>query len=275
MKILVTGARGMLGTELCAVLRQRHDVLAFDAAEADLTKPAAVDLLAAPRPDAMVHCAAMADVDGCERDPDAAYAVNALGTRHAALACQRLDVPLLYVSTDFVFDGAKREPYYEWDQPNPLGHYGRSKLAGEQAVRELLAKFFIVRTSWLFGKHGKNFVSTIIQRARETGTVSVVDDQTGSPTSATDLCGAIARLIESPYYGTYHVTNGGACTWHALAAEAVRLAGIAAEVVPIRSADYPTPTRRPAYSVLRNFCWERTFGQPLRPWPEAVRSYFA
>ncbi len=131
MKVLVTGARGMLGTDLCLELGKKHEVLAFDLAEADLTKPQAIDALVNARPDAVVHAAAMANVDGCERDPDAAYAVNTLGTRHVALACRRLDIPLLYVSTDFVFDGAKREPYYEWDQANPLGHYGRSKLAGE------------------------------------------------------------------------------------------------------------------------------------------------
>ncbi|HTY08314.1 MAG TPA: dTDP-4-dehydrorhamnose reductase [Candidatus Edwardsbacteria bacterium] len=275
MKVLVTGARGMLGTDLCAALRQSHQVVAFDLAEADLTKPGSVDLLAAQRPDAVAHCAAFANVDGCERDPELAYAVNALGTRHAALACQRLGIPLLYISTDFVFDGAKRQPYYEWDQPNPLGHYGRSKLAGEAVVRELLDRSFIVRTSWLFGKHGTNFVSTIIKKAGESGQVKVVDDQTGSPTYAADLAAAIAQLISSPYYGTYHITNGGCCTWHGFAAEAIRLAGARAAAVPITSDQFPTPTRRPAYSVLKNFCWERTFGRPLRPWQEALKDHLS
>lgn len=275
MRILVTGARGMLGTDLCAELGKRHDVTGFDLAEADLTAPASVAALAAQRPQAVIHCAAMADVDGCERDPDAAYAVNALGTRHVALACQRLDVPLLYVSTDFVFDGAQREPYVEWDRPNPLGHYGRSKLAGETCVRELLPRHFIVRISWLFGKHGRNFVASILSKARSEGTVRVVSDQTGSPTYAPDLSAALARLVESPYFGTYHLTNGGSCTWHQLAAEAVRLAGVPATVLPIAAAEYPTPTRRPAYSVLRNFCWERTFGAPLRPWQDALREYLS
>jgi dTDP-4-dehydrorhamnose reductase len=275
MKILVTGARGMLGTDLCLELEKKHEVLAFDLAEADLTQPQAVDVLVRARPDALVHAAAFANVDGCERDPDTAYAVNALGTRHVALACQRLNVPMLYVSTDFVFDGEKHEPYYEWDQTNPLGHYGRSKLAGELTVRELSSKFFIVRISWLFGRHGKNFVSTIIQKAREAGQVKVVSDQVGSPTYAVDLSRAIARMIETQFYGTYHLTNGGQCSWHEFAAEAVRIAGIKAEVVPIRSGEFPTPTKRPAYSVLKNFCWERTFGAPLRPWRDALREYLA
>ena len=271
----MTGARGMLGAELCAALAPTHEVVAFDLPEADLTAPGSIDAIAARRPEALVHCAAMTDVDGCERDPQAAYAVNALGARHAALACQRLGAPLLYVSTDFVFDGAKREPYYEWDQPNPLGHYGRSKLAGEQAVRELLAQFFIVRTSWLFGRRGRNFVDGILAKARADGAVRVVNDQTGSPTRAADLAAALARLIGTQYFGTYHVTNGGCCTWHELAAEAVRLSGIRAEVAPISSADYPTPTRRPAYSVLANFCWERTFGAPLRPWRDALKEHLS
>jgi dTDP-4-dehydrorhamnose reductase len=275
MKILVTGARGMLGTDLCAELAKKHAVTGLDIEDADLTKPASIGILASHRPEAMIHTAAMANVDGCERDPDAAYAVNTLGTRHAALACQRLGIPLLYVSTDFVFDGSKREPYYEWDQLNPLGHYGRSKLAGERVVLELLPRHFIVRTSWLFGRHGKNFVSTILNKAGETGEVKVVDDQCGSPTYAPDLSAAMARLIESPYYGTYHLTNGGSCTWHAFASEAVRLKGIKANVLPISSADYPTPTTRPAYSVLNNFCWERTFGQPLRPWQDALKDYLS
>jgi dTDP-4-dehydrorhamnose reductase len=275
MKVLVTGAQGMLGTDLCLELGKKHEVLAFDLAEADLTKPQAVDLLVSAKPDAVVHAAAFANVDGCERDPDTAYLVNALGTRHVALACQRLDVPLLYVSTDFVFDGEKREPYYEWDRTNPLGHYGRSKLAGEAIVRELSSKFFIARTSWLFGKHGKNFVSTIIQKAREAGQVKVVSDQTGSPTYAVDLARAIARLIGTQYYGTYHLTNGGSCTWHEFAAEAVRLAGIKADVLPINSSEFPTPTPRPAYSVLKNFCWERTFGESPRPWQQALGEYLS
>jgi dTDP-4-dehydrorhamnose reductase len=273
MKILVTGAKGMLGTDLCAELQKKHTVTGIDIDDTDLTKPDSVGVIEAHRPEAVIHCAAMANVDACERDPDAAYAVNGLGTRHAALACQRLGVPLLYVSTDFVFDGAKREPYYEWDQPNPLGHYGRSKLAGECVVRELLARHFIVRTSWLFGRHGRNFVSTIMEKAAAAGEVKVVDDQCGSPTYAPDLSAAITRLIETDYYGVYHISNSGSCTWHAFASEAVRLKGVNAKVMPISSAEFPTPTRRPAYSVLKNFCWEKTFGAPLRPWQDALKEY--
>jgi dTDP-4-dehydrorhamnose reductase len=275
MRILVTGARGQLGAELCRELSGRHQVTGIDIQDLDLTGQDSVGRLVSYGPEMVLHCAAMTDVDGCERDPRKARAVNGDGTRHAALACRELNVPLLYISTDFVFDGAKGQPYCEWDTPHPLGHYGRSKLEGEQHVRELLKNFYIVRTSWLYGRQGKNFVQTVLAKARESGLVRVVSDQVGSPTYARDLCRAIAELIGSGRFGTYHLTNAGSCSWHGLACKAVELCGIPAKVVPISSSEYPTPTRRPAYSVLRNFCWERNFGKILRPWEEGLAEYLA
>jgi len=263
----------MLGSDLVPALSAKHRVDSIDIQEADLAQPASVAALADRKPEMIVHLAAMTNVDGCERDPEQAYRVNGLGTRHAALACQRLGVPMLYISTDFVFDGSKKEPYLECDAPNPLGHYGRSKLAGEAAVRELLRQFYIVRTSWLYGRNGKNFVAAILQKAREAGEVKVVDDQIGSPTYTRDLAEAIALLIDSNISGTYHLSNSGSCSWFEFATEAVRLAGIKATVRPIKSSEYPTPTRRPAYSVLDNFCWRQSFGQPLRDWKEGLRDF--
>ncbi|MBU1355989.1 MAG: dTDP-4-dehydrorhamnose reductase [Candidatus Edwardsbacteria bacterium] len=273
MKILVTGAKGMLGTDLCLELAGDHQVTGIDIQDIDITSEEAIKKIIGYHPEFIIHCAAMTNVDGCEKDPDTAYAVNGLGTKNVVLACRQLDIPVLYISTDFVFDGAKGEPYCEWDQPNPLGHYGRSKLEGENHVRELLKKFYIVRTSWLYGKQGRNFVSTILAKARETGTIKVVNDQVGSPTYARDLCRAIARLISSNKYGTYHLSNSGACSWFDFAKRAVELSGTKAEVLSISSSDYPTPTKRPAFSVLRNFCWERTFGETLRPWEEGLKDY--
>ncbi len=275
MRLLVTGARGMLGSELCDILSANHQVVGIDIQEIDLTKGDAPQAVAGYLPEMVLHCAAMTDVDGCERDPAAARAVNGEGTRHVAMACRELGAPLLYISTDFVFDGAKGQPYCEWDSPNPLGHYGRSKLEGEQHVRELLKEFYIVRTSWLYGSKGRNFVRTVLAKAREAGTVRVVSDQVGSPTYARDLARAISQLISSGKYGTYHLTNSGICSWFDLARKAVELAGIPAAVMPITSGEYPTPTRRPAYSVLRNFCWERNFGSLLRPWEEGLADYLA
>ncbi|MDQ7798609.1 MAG: dTDP-4-dehydrorhamnose reductase [Candidatus Edwardsbacteria bacterium] len=273
MKILVTGAKGMLGADLCREVAGGHQVTGIDVQEVDLVSADAVERLVGYDPEIILHCAAMTNVDGCEKDPAAAYAVNGLGTRNVALASRQLDIPMLYVSTDFVFDGKKGEPYCEWDEPRPLGHYGRSKLDGENSVRELLKKFYIVRTSWLYGKQGRNFISTILAKAKEAGTIKVVNDQVGSPTYVRDLCRAIARLIASDKYGTYHLSNSGACSWYDLARKAVEMSGIKSEVLPIASSEYPTPTTRPSYSVLRNFCWERTFGETLRPWEEGLRDY--
>lgn len=271
--ILVTGAKGMLGTDLCAELSAQHQVTGVDLGDFDLSHKEAVEAIADINPQLVVHCAAMTNVDGCEIDPDKAYLVNGLGTRHAALACQKLDIPLLYISTDFVFDGTKREPYYEWDSPNPLGHYGRSKLAGETEVRSLLNKYYIVRTSWLYGPNGKNFVASILKKARETGQVKVVDDQTGSPTYTRDLCNALSMLVQSNLYGVYHLSNSGSCSWHQFAKAAMQHAGVKADLLPIKSHEYPTPTKRPAYSVLNNFVWNKEFKTPLRHWEEGLKDY--
>jgi dTDP-4-dehydrorhamnose reductase len=263
----------MLGRDLVPVLSERHQVDGVEVEDFDLTDPGAAAHIVSRKPELVAHLAAMTNVDGCERDPERAMLVNGQGTRNAALACRELDVPMLYISTDFVFDGTKSSPYREDDPANPLGHYGRSKLAGEQAVRETLRKFYIARISWLFGPHGRNFVSSILGKAREAGEVRVVDDQTGSPTYTVDLAGALLQLAESQHYGVYHLTNSGSCTWFQFASEAVRLAGIDARVLPIKSTEFPTPTRRPAYSVLGNFRWTEHFGRPLRDWREALADY--
>ena len=273
MKVLVTGAKGMLGTDLCTELSGQHQVTGVDLADFDLTKEESVQAIAGHKPQLLVHCAAYTNVDGCETDPDKAYLVNGRGTRHAALACRKLEIPMLYISTDFVFDGMKAEPYQEDDEPNPLGHYGWSKLAGEAEVRDLVKKFYLVRTSWLYGPNGKNFVASILKKAGETGSVKVVDDQTGSPTYTRDLCNALAMLINSDLYGVYHLSNSGSCSWHQLAQKAVELAGIRSEVIPIKSSEYPSPTKRPAYSVLNNLAWVRNFKMPLRPWQDGLRDF--
>ncbi len=273
MKILVTGANGMLGRDLVPALSERHQVDGVDIDDFDLTDPCAIEAISSRGPGMVMHLAAMTNVDGCERDPERAMLVNGQGTRHVAEACRRLGIPMLYISTDFIFDGTKTAPYTEDDEPNPLGHYGRSKLAGEEAVRELVDMHYIVRITWLFGRQGKNFISTILKKARETGEVRVVDDQTGRPTYAADLSRALAEVPGSGEYGTYHLSNSGQCSWYRFAAEAVRLAGIGARVVPIKSSEFPTPTRRPAYSVLDCSKWEKTFGRPLRDWREALADY--
>ncbi|MEW6685757.1 MAG: dTDP-4-dehydrorhamnose reductase [Candidatus Edwardsbacteria bacterium] len=274
MRILVTGAKGMLGTDLCSLLTLEHAVIGIDIDDFDITHSDTPDRIVSFSPNIVLHLAAYTDVNGCERNPEKAYLVNALGTRQVALGCQQCQIPMLYISTDFVFDGEKKEAYYEWDEPNPLNHYGHSKLAGENYIKHFLSQFFIVRTSWLFGKHGKNFVDTILRKAKKGAKISVVNDQRGSPTYTKDLAIAISQLIESKLYGIYHISNSGNCSWYEFAKkimEFVEIQGV--KIVPVSSAEYPSPTRRPAFSVLRNFCWEKFSGNLLRPWEEALKDY--
>jgi dTDP-4-dehydrorhamnose reductase len=269
MRILVTGAKGQLGVELLAQLAPLGEVLGRDLPELDVTRPGTAGEVAALRPDWVVHAAAATDVDRCEGDPAWAFAVNAQGTRHVADGCRRAGAALLYLSTDYVFDGRKGCPYGEEDAPGPLSVYGRSKLEGEQAVRGVPA-WTLVRTAWLFGPTGKNFVKAILAKAEAGGPLRVVDDQVGCPTYAPDLAQAISALVSRALTGTYHVTNGGWCSWCDFAREIVRQRGLAAPVVPIATADLGRPAPRPAYSVLAPTAWQRAGLPPLRPWRDAL-----
>ncbi len=272
MRLVITGALGQLGRSLQQALKA-HDLLLIDLPEHDVTQPDIVGTIEDFRPDLVIHAAAMTDVDRCELNPDAAYKVNALGTQHVALACQRCDAALLYVSTDYVFDGTKAEPYLEFDEPKPLGVYGRSKLAGELLVRDLLTRFYIVRTAWLYGRGGKNFVTKILELAEEREELSVVTNEIGSPTYAPDLAEAIARLIEHPLYGIYHLANEGSCSRYEFAQRILELAGKSR--FPLHPAEtYERATRVPANAALRNFCAATQLGITLRPWEEALRAFF-
>jgi dTDP-4-dehydrorhamnose reductase len=275
---MVTGAEGMLGREMLARLACEHDVVGVDIGDFDITDFAAAEAaISAAAPDLVCHCAAYTDVDGCERDPVRAFRINGLGAWNVSAACSAAGATLIYISTDFVFDGEKSEPYTEYDAPRPLGAYGASKLAGERHVRELVPRHFVVRTAWLYAAHGRNFVLSILRKAKELAAsadepiLRVVADQVGSPTLAGDLADAIARhIVDSRLYGTYHITNSGSCSWAELAAEALRLAGSGARVEPISSRDWPSPTRRPAYSVLRRLSLELQGRDDLRPWQAAL-----
>lgn len=276
MKALVTGAKGMLGTEVCAALARDHEVRAADIEDFDVTDAAAVrSAIKAHRPDIVVHCAAWTDVDGCERDPVRAFRQNAWGTCHVAAACTEVGAKLVYVSTDFVFDGTKGEPYTELDRPNPLGVYAASKLAGEELVRALAPLHYVVRSAWLYGAAGPNFVTKILAAAAERQEVRVVADQFGSPTYARDLAAAISDVIVGSRVvpGTYHLCNSGVCSWAELAGEAIRLRGLSARVVPIPASEWPSPTRRPAFSALRSRWLEFQGVPPLRDWRAALASY--
>jgi dTDP-4-dehydrorhamnose reductase len=269
VRVVVTGAGGQLGREVVAAFAARgHDVTA--AAHADLDvgdRDAVMGLITSARPDAIVHAAAWTAVDDCESDPDRAWRVNALGCRHVADASRLVSAHLCAISTDYVFDGEADRPYTEWDRPNPINAYGRSKEAGEREVLGLATGASIVRTSWLAGAAGPNFVRTMLRRASESGEVRVVDDQHGCPTFARDLAGAIARIVAARLPGVFHVTNQGPTTWWGLARATFALAGADEErVIPISTPDLvpPRPARRPANAVLDNAAL-RLAGLPLLP----------
>jgi dTDP-4-dehydrorhamnose reductase len=271
MRILITGANGQLGAELMRELAGRADVVGGVRPEFDIAAPDCAARVASVGPAWVLHAAAATDVDGCERDPASAMAVNAEGTRRVAEGCRRAQARMLYVSTDFVFDGSKASPYTETDTPAPLSVYGHSKLAGENAVREVAPRWAIVRTAWLFGAHGRNFVKTILDKAAAGETLRVVDDQVGSPTYARDLAAALGRLVRRDLAGVYHLTNGGVCSWYEFAREIIRQSGLdGVRVLPIGSHELGRAARRPAYSALANAAWEAAGEPRLRPWPEAL-----
>ena len=281
MRVLVTGACGMLGSIVRAKLEEKHHVaiptdVLVGCEHMDITDTSSVfETLNRFRPELVIHCAAMTNVDGCEREPDMAYKVNAVGTWNLACACASIDCAIAYVSTDYVFDGEKGSPYTEFDNTNPVSAYGASKLAGEMAVRELCRKHYVVRTSWLFAPQGKNFALTILNAAAANKEPKrVVADQFGSPTYAKDLAEFLASLAGSPLYGVYHFTNAGSCSWYEFAKNIIETAGITdVEIVPIKSDEWPTPTRRPKNSVLKHYKMELLGRDSTRPWQDAVAEF--
>ena len=259
-RVLVTGAGGQLGRELVEAFAG-HDVVAAGHDRLDVgDRDAVLAAITSLRPELVVHAAAWTAVDACEADPDRARRVNALGTRHVADGARRVGAHVVYVSTDYVFDGTKDEPYDEWDEPAPASVYGRTKRGGEL---ELDPAWSVVRTSWVFGRHGGNFVKTVLRLAAEPGELRMVEDQRGCPTSAADLAAVVRLLAVSRLPGVFHVTNQGPTTWCQLARDVVTLAGgDPARVVGITSEELSRPAPRPANSVLDNAALRLT-GIPL------------
>ncbi len=281
MRALITGGGGQLGRDLLAAL-EGHDARAASRAELDVTDVGAVfEAVGSFRPDAVVHAAALTDTARCEREPDLAYEMNALGARNVAVACGRSGSAMVYVSTNEVFDGEQSTPYAEMDQARPLNAYGRSKLAGERLVRELLPQHYIARTAWLYGRGGNHFAAKVLAAA-ERGEVTGVVDEVATPTSTRDLAGALARLIQTGVYGVYHLTNAGQASRYEWARETLRLAGKAGVPLrPVTTAEYRVSLaaggvapRKPPYSVLRNLAGA-SLGIELRPWQEALAAYFS
>lgn len=271
MRVLVTGAGGQLGHDLLEAFGD-DDVTGLSKEQLDVTNEAAVVAAVRDhRPELVVHAAAYTKVDACESETDTAWRVNALGSWWVARACALADAAMVYVSTDYVFDGTEGRPYTEFDPINPQSMYGRSKEAGEQLVRRTLPEHYIVRTSWVQGTQGANFVKTMLRLGRERDQLTVVDDQTGSPTFTFDLAPAIRRLAVSGRFGTYHLTNSGHCTWFEFARAIFREAGVEVELSPTDTASYGAPAPRPAFSVLDNLMARMTGLDPLPDWQVSLK----
>jgi dTDP-4-dehydrorhamnose reductase len=272
MRIAITGANGQLGQALQAALGTAHDLVPLGHSDIELGQPDCVERLAATGAELVIHPAAYTDVDGCARDPERAYRVNGLGTQYIALACRRLGAALVYISTNEVFDGAAAAPYFEYDRAAPINAYARSKWAGEQAVRELLDRFYIVRVAWLFGG-ARNFVRTVLRLAAERDEIAMVADEFGSPTYAPDAAAAIAQLIHLPFYGTYHLVNEGICSRLEFAAEVLRMARrTGVKLRPIALAEFKRDSSVPPYTPLHNLA-AAALGVRLRPWQAALAEY--
>ncbi len=272
-RLLVTGAGGMLGQALTACLESRgHQVVAMPREKLDVTNyEQVINKVNEFTPDMVLHCAAYTKVDQAESEPDLAFFINGYGTENLAVACNHLNIPLLYISSDYVFDGEQDRPYTTWDDTRPLSIYGKTKLAGEKAVIRHLRRFFIVRTSWLYGPNGKNFVETILQIADEGKPLRVVSDQIGSPTCTLSLSETIADLIETERWGVYHASDDGITSWYEFAKEI--LLGRDVSVTPIQTKDMPRPATRPKYSVMDKTTLINTIGRELPPWQESLHSY--
>jgi dTDP-4-dehydrorhamnose reductase len=287
MKILITGSKGQLGCELQDIIRngkaeigdvseiiKKSEVIALDLDELDITNSKQVkDKIYCLKPDVVINCAAATNVDGCETNEDFAFKVNSIGPRNLAMACEEVGAKLVQVSTDYVFSGVGDKSLTEYDLVFPYSVYGKTKLLGENYVREFSSKYFIVRTAWLYGYVGNNFVYTMRKLGKDKSKINVVNDQRGNPTYANDLAYHILKLIESEEYGVYHCTGKGECSWYDFAKMIIELSGEKCEVKPCTSEKYKTPAKRPEYSSLDNMMLRNTVGDEMRDWKDAIKSF--
>lgn len=291
MRIIITGSDGQLGTQLQKIIALGASelgdipaeiigskVTAIDVNELDITdKKAVEDFIEKENPDVLINCAAMTNVDGCESNLETALKVNAMGPRNLAIACEKKGAKLVHVSTDYVFSGVGNKPFAEWDVCDPQSVYGKSKFLGENYVKEFCSKYFIVRTSWLYGYKGKNFVRTMVNLGKTHKEITVVDDQRGNPTNAEDLAHHILKLIPTEEYGIYHCTGEGECSWYDFAAKIMENFGLDCKVNPCSTEEYNknnnVPTKRPEYSSLDNLMLKCTIGNEMRNWEDALLTY--
>ena len=274
MKILITGSNGMLGHDLIEALKDNHELVLTTSRTLDITdKEQVFDFISQNKPDIVINSAAYTDVDGCEENQDLAYSINGEGVKNLAFACREADSALLHISTDYIFNGENTRPWVEDDEIGPISVYGKSKLKGEQAILEILDKFFIVRTAWLYGVNGRNFPKTMLELAENHSQITVVYDEVGTPTYTPDLAKAISQLIETEHYGIYHITNSGSCSWCEFASYIFEITGTDVKVIPVTASEFARPAPRPHYSVLENKNWISKGFKPLRSYKDAIKEY--
>lgn len=275
MKVLVTGVKGQLGYDVANELEKRgHEAVGTDVEEMDITDAAKVrEVLTEENPDAVIHCAAYTAVDAAEENVELCRRINAEGTENIARVCSELNCKLLYVSTDYVFNGEGERPWEPDDEREPLNVYGQTKCEGELAVEKYVEKFFIVRIAWVFGVNGKNFIKTMLRLGKDHDELTVVADQIGSPTYTFDLSRLLVDMIESDKYGRYHATNEGLCTWYEFAVEIFRQAGMDVHVRPVTSEEYPAKAKRPHNSRMDKRKLEENGFERLPEWKDALSRY--
>lgn len=273
MRILITGASGMLGHDLQRTLKN-HELILYNSKNLDITNKNLVSgKINEMKPDILINSAAYTNVDDCETNYEEAHKVNALGPKNLATVCKDLKIPLVHISTDYVFDGKKTEPLKENDNLGPQTAYGKTKLEGEQFIQKILDEYFIIRTAWLYGCDGNNFVKTMLNLSKSHNEINVVNDQIGSPTFTYDLAKGISEIIKTDKYGVYHLTNSGSCSWYEFSKEIFKLANINVKVTPVTTEEFPRPAPRPKYSVLSNDKWIKQGFKPLRNYKEALKEY--
>lgn len=289
MNILVTGSNGQLGNEIKSIVNSGKSEIGddfkylksskfnyIDIDELDITiLKDVIKYVTSGNYDVIINCAAYTNVNGCESNIDTAFKVNSIGPRNLAIAAQKVGAKLIHVSTDYVFEGNGTQPYREWDSKLPQSVYGKTKALGEDYVSSFCTRYFIVRTAWLYGYVGGNFVKTMIKLAKEKGEVKVVNDQRGNPTNANDLAHHLLKLASTEEYGIYNCTGKGECSWYEFAKKIIEFAGIDAKVTPCTTKEFPTPARRPEFSSLDNLMLRCTIGDQMRDWEEALKEYIS
>ena len=275
MKVLVTGVRGQLGYDVVRELKKRQiEAVGVDVEEMDITDPAQTEtVIREAAPDAVIHCAAYTAVDAAEDNEELCREVNARGTENVARICGEMNIKMMYISTDYVFDGKGTRPWEPDDPRDPLNVYGQTKYEGELAVEKYVKKFFTVRIAWVFGVNGKNFIKTMLNLGKTHDKLTVVNDQTGSPTYTYDLARLLADMIQTEKYGRFHATNEGICTWYEFACEIFCQAGIDVEVAPVASDEYPSKAKRPENSRMSKKKLKENGFELLPSWQDALKRY--